>query len=54
LPLVTELYNAKNELVQLKAVLELRLNQGLPDELFNLVLPPDNEVQDKTKDIMQI
>lgn len=55
MPLVTELYNAKNELVQRKVVRELRLNQGLPDELFNLLLPPDIEVQDKTmdKDIVQ-
>ncbi|SPF40841.1 RNA polymerase sigma factor, sigma-70 family [Candidatus Desulfosporosinus infrequens] len=50
MPLVTELYNAGHELVQRKVVRELRLNQGLPDQLFNLLLPPDIEVQDKTKD----
>ncbi|MDR3584574.1 MAG: sigma-70 family RNA polymerase sigma factor [Desulfosporosinus sp.] len=50
MPLVTELYNADHELVQRKVVRELRLNQGLPDELFNLLLPPDTEMQDKTKD----
>lgn len=55
MPLVTELYNADHELVQRKVVRELRLNQGLPDELFNLLLPPDIELQDKTKneDIVQ-
>jgi len=50
MPLVTELYNADHELVQRKVVRELRLNQGLPDELFNIILPTDIEVQDKTKD----
>ena len=50
MPLVTELYNANHELVHRKVVRELRLNQGLPDELFNIILPTDIEVQDKTKD----
>ncbi|MCB8818548.1 sigma-70 family RNA polymerase sigma factor [Desulfosporosinus shakirovi] len=53
MPLVTELYNAAHELVQRKVVRELRLNQGLPEELFNLPLPPDIEVQDNTQDILQ-
>lgn len=53
MPLVTELYNANNELVQRKVVRELRLNQGLPDELFNLQLPPDIQVQDNTQEIIQ-
>ena len=54
MPLVTELYNANHELVQRKVVRELRLNQGLSDELlFNLVLPPDVKVQDNTKAILQ-
>ncbi|MDR3599867.1 MAG: sigma-70 family RNA polymerase sigma factor [Desulfosporosinus sp.] len=55
MPLVTELYNTDHELAQRKVVRELRLNQGLPDELFNILLPPDIEVQDKTmdKDIVQ-
>ena len=53
MPLVTELYNANHELVQRKVVRELRLNQGLPDELFNLVLPPDVKVQDNSKEIIQ-
>ena len=53
MPLVTELYNANHELVQRTVVRELRLNQGLPDELFNLVLPPDVQVQDNSKEIIQ-
>ena len=53
MPLVTELYNANHELVQRKVVRELRLNQSLPDELFNLVLPPDVKVQDNSKEILQ-
>ena len=53
MPLVTEVYNADQELVQRKVVRELRLNQGLPDELFNLLLPPDIKVQDNTKQILQ-
>ncbi|WP_158408611.1 sigma-70 family RNA polymerase sigma factor [Desulfosporosinus fructosivorans] len=53
MPLVTELYNADHELVQRKVVRELRLNQGLPEELFNLRLPPDIKVQDNTQDILQ-
>ncbi|HEY8875746.1 MAG TPA: sigma-70 family RNA polymerase sigma factor [Desulfosporosinus sp.] len=53
MPLVTELYNANHELVQRKVVREFRLNQGLPDELFNLVMPPDVKVQDNTKEILQ-
>ena len=53
MPLVTELYNADNELVQRKVVQELRLNQGLPDELFNLVLPPDVKMQDYTQETLQ-
>jgi RNA polymerase sigma factor (sigma-70 family) len=53
MPLVTELYNANHELVQRKVVRELRLNQSLPDELFNLVLPPDVKIQDNSKEIIQ-
>lgn len=53
MPLVTELYNANDELVQRKVVRELRLNQGLPEELFNLRLPPDVKVQDNTQNIIQ-
>ncbi|HEY8909145.1 MAG TPA: sigma-70 family RNA polymerase sigma factor [Desulfosporosinus sp.] len=53
MPLVTELYSANNELVQRKVVRELRLNQGLLDELFNLVLPEDIKVQDSTKEAIQ-
>jgi len=53
MPLVTELYNANNELVQRKVVRELRLNQGLSDEFFNLLLPPDIKVQDNSKEIIQ-
>lgn len=53
MPLVTELYNASHELVQRKVVRELRINQGLPDELFNLLLPPDIIVQDNTQEIIQ-
>lgn len=53
MPLVTEVYNAHNELVQRKVVRELRLNQGLPSDLFNLELPPDVKVQDNTKEIIQ-
>lgn len=53
MPLVTELYNANSELVQRKVVRELRLNQGLTDDFFNLVLPPDVKVQDNTQQIIQ-
>lgn len=53
MPLVTELYNADHELVQRKVVRELRLNQGLSDDLFTLLLPPDIKVQDHTRDIIQ-
>jgi len=53
MPLVTELYNASQELVQRKVVRELRLNQGLPEALFNLILPPEIQLQDNTKDIIQ-
>ena len=53
MPLVTELYNANHELVQRKVVRELRLNQGLSYDLFNLLLPPDIKVQDNTKEIIQ-
>ncbi|GEM_PF-85742 len=53
MPLVTELYNDSHELVQRKVVRELRLNQGLPEELFNLLLPSDVQIQDNTKEIIQ-
>ena len=53
MPLVTELYNANHELVQRKVVRELRLNQDLPADLFNLLLPPDIKVQDNTKEILE-
>jgi len=53
MPLVTEVYNADQELVQRKVVRELRLNQGLSDELFDLLLPPEIKMQDITKDIIQ-
>lgn len=53
MPLVTELCNASHELVQRKVVRELRLNQGLSEELFNLVLPSDIEVKDNTQEIIQ-
>jgi len=53
MPLVTELYNADHEMVQRKVVRELRLNQGLSQELFNLQLPPDTKVQDNTKETLQ-
>jgi len=53
MPLVTEFYNASHELVQRKVVRELRLNQGLPEELFNLRLPSDIQVQDNTQEILQ-
>jgi RNA polymerase sigma factor (sigma-70 family) len=53
MPLVTELYNANHELVQRKVVRELRLNQGLPDDLFNLLLPDDVKVEDNTNEVLQ-
>ncbi|HZK54156.1 MAG TPA: sigma factor-like helix-turn-helix DNA-binding protein [Desulfosporosinus sp.] len=53
MPLVTEWYNANHHMVQRKVVRELRLNQGLSQELFNFQLPADIKVQDNTKEALQ-
>lgn len=53
MPLVTEWYNADGELVQRKVVRELRLNAGLPDERFTLILPPDVKLEDNTQQTVQ-
>lgn len=53
MPLVTEWYDAEGRPVQRKIVRELRLNQGLPDSLFELSIPEGYEVTDKRQEELQ-
>ncbi|KLU59791.1 ECF RNA polymerase sigma factor SigM [Peptococcaceae bacterium CEB3] len=50
MPLVTEWYDVEGRLVQRKIVRELRLNQGLPDSLFELSIPEGYVVTDKRQE----
>ncbi|CAA7600207.1 Lipoprotein localisation LolA/LolB/LppX [Acididesulfobacillus acetoxydans] len=53
MPLVTEWYDVEGRLVQRKIVRELRLNQGLPDSLFELSIPEGYVVTDKRQEELQ-
>lgn len=47
MPILTEYYNVNGQLVNRREVRELRINQGLPDTLFELNLPEDVQIEEE-------
>lgn len=48
MPILTEYYNVKGKLVNRREVRELRINQGLPDNLFELKLPEGVTIEEES------
>ncbi|MDO0825317.1 hypothetical protein [Desulfosporosinus nitroreducens] len=54
MPIRTEYYNVKGELVNRREVRELRLNQGLPDSLFELDLPEGVTIEEENSQVLNL
>jgi len=54
MPMRTEYYNVKEELVNRREVRELRLNQGLPDSLFELDLPEGVTIEEENSQVLHL
>ncbi|MCO1602023.1 sigma-70 family RNA polymerase sigma factor [Desulfosporosinus nitroreducens] len=54
MPMRTEYYNVKGELVNRREVRELRLNQGLPDSLFELDLPEGVTIEEENSQVLNL
>ena len=54
MPIRTEYYNVKGELVNRREVRELRLNQGLPDSLFELDLPEGVTLEEENSQVIHL
>ncbi|MGI6450043.1 MAG: sigma-70 family RNA polymerase sigma factor [Desulfitobacteriia bacterium] len=54
IPVLTEYYNAKGELVNRMEVRELRINQGLPDSLFELELPEGVTIPEENPPVVNL
>lgn len=51
MPILTEYYNVKGNLVSRREVKELKINQGLPDSLFELNLPEDVTIEEENQEL---
>lgn len=54
IPLLTEYYNVKGELVNRREVRELRINKGLPDSLFELDLPQGVTLDEANSQVLNL
>lgn len=54
IPVLTEYYNVKGELVSRREVRELRLNRGLPDSLFELDLPAEVNIEEEHNQVLSL
>lgn len=54
IPVLTEYYNVKGELVNRREVRELRINQGLPDALFELKLPEGVTIEEENNQVLNL
>lgn len=52
MPILTEYYNVKGELVKRREVRELRINQGLPGSLFELDLPEGVTIEEENSQVL--
>lgn len=54
MPILTEYYNVKRELASRREVRELRINQGLPDSLFELDLPEGVAIEEENSQVVKL
>jgi hypothetical protein len=54
MPILTEYYNVKGQLVNRREVRELRMNQGLPDSLFELDLPEGVIIEEENSQMLHM